>query len=313
LRPRFVTLAFVITAILGFQGLLSLGYPISSAAFSNELFQFEVLLITLAAGFFIVVSLEENRRVNSNLMRSQLATLQNAVARITSESNAKNDFIAVLAHELRNPLAPVMSGIEFLKLKNEADADDMETLDVMEDRMNTVKRLLDDLLDISRISEGKISISREKVDLETIVRHAIVSTTHLVRERHQLFVFKGSEAPLSVYGDPVRLEQIFSNLISNASRYTDSGGQINVMLSLEGSHAKFEIRDTGIGIPPESMEHIFLPFHQVEQGARAKKGLGIGLALVKNFVELHGGNVKAASRGAGKGSTFSVLLPLATE
>lgn len=310
LRPRFITLAFVITAGFAIDGLIMGKNPIGYLAFNEALYQLEAFLITLTSMFYIIVSVEEDRRVNSNLMKGQLATLENAVARITSESNAKNNFIAMLAHELRNPLAPVVSAIDLLRLTGERTKEDIETLDMMEDRMQTVKRLLDDLLDISRIEEGKIALNREPVDLRRTIDRAILSTEHYFRERHQAFTYKEYPEPLVVSGDPVRLEQIFSNLLTNASRYSDSGERITVSLSKEDGFARVTVRDTGIGIEESMMDKIFLPFHQVEHGSRPKRGLGIGLALVRNFVLLHEGTIRVESAGLGRGSAFTVEFPL---
>src|SRR5262249_21974019 len=135
-----------------------------------------ISLIALAIVFYIVVSLEEDRRAHTNLVRSQLQTLENAVSRISSESQAKNDFIAILAHELRNPLAPVVSSIELMKIRSPRDIEDAETLQTMEESMATVRRLLDDLLDISRIAEGKIALRPEVIEIGQIVRRSVVST-----------------------------------------------------------------------------------------------------------------------------------------
>ncbi|MDB5237720.1 MAG: Two-component system, NarL family, capsular synthesis sensor histidine kinase RcsC [Parcubacteria group bacterium] len=307
LRPRFITLALVITTVFAIWNTTMNNTP---ATFGAQLFSTETFLITLSVIFLIIVSLEEDRRLNTNLMRSQLSTLENAIARISSESQAKNDFIAVLAHELRNPLAPVVSAIDYLKLSGTRDAEELETLDMMEDRMGTVKRLLDDLLDVSRISEGKLSITKEKVDLDATIRRAILSTDHHIKERHQELVYKPSKKKLWVEGDPVRLEQVFSNLITNASKYSDSGDPITISASIKEDQAEIVVSDRGIGIPQESLGTIFTPFHQLGSGARTQKGLGIGLALVQSFVEVHGGRVIATSEGKGKGSSFSVLLPL---
>ena len=305
LRPRFVTLAFVITGVMTIHSALI--HPEAV----GRLFASEGLLIVLAVIFYIIVSLEEDRRLNSNLMRHQLATLENAIARISSESKAKNDFIAVLAHELRNPLAPVVSGIDLLKLKNDRDPEDMETLNMMEDRMHMVRRLLDDLLDISRITENKLKVTDEPVELDAIVRHAILTTEHYRKERHQTFSYKPAGEPLVVLGDAARLEQVVTNLLTNASKYTDPGGNISLMLTRTGEQARIHVKDKGIGIDPTMLEAVFTPFHQIESGKRSIKGLGIGLALVRNFVEMHGGTVEARSEGMGTGSEFVVTLPLA--
>lgn len=308
LRPRFVTLAFVLI------GGIAIGSVLSGSPYTRELqetlYQVEAFVIMLATAFYIIVSLEEDRRLNANLMRSQLQTLENAVSRISSESRAKNEFIAVLAHELRNPLAPVVSGIDLLKLSPARTKDEEETLTVMEERMQMVRRLLDDLLDISRIAEKKIAIKSEPVDLDAAIRRGIVSTEHIRKERHQALTYKPAKGKLIVLGDMERLEQIFSNLLTNASKYSDPGDPVLLSVEQVGDMAQISVVDRGIGIDPQSLKAIFTAFHQVDQGERSIKGLGIGLALVRSFVEAHGGMITASSEGRGKGSTFVVTLPL---
>jgi signal transduction histidine kinase len=313
LRPRFITLALFVTSLFAIWNAV---VPTAPDLFAFQLFTIETFLITLSIIFLVIVALEEDRRLNTNLMRSQLSMLENAVTRISSESQAKNDFIAILAHELRNPLAPVVSAIDLLKITGNRDAEELETLDMMENRMKTVKRLLDDLLDVSRISEGKVTIKSERVRLDTVIKRAVLSTEHHVRERHQELTLKGmttNAKPLYVIGDTVRLEQVFSNLITNASKYSDPGDSITITLKKLGTDAQISVKDTGIGIPAESLRHIFTPFHQVGSGARTQKGLGIGLALVQSFVQVHGGSITVTSEGKGKGSEFIVTLPLLHE
>ncbi len=307
LRPRFLTLALLITGIASLGSVLAYS---PTLVLTRHLFTDEIFLIALSISFFIVVALEEERRVNTNKMHSQLSTLENAMTRVRQESQAKNDFIAILAHELRNPLAPVLSGIEFLKLKGARDADEMETLMVMDDRMMTVRRLLDDLLDISRISEGKVALDKKKVNLESIVRQAILSTDHYRKERHQSLAFRPPQSPLEIEGDTLRIEQIFSNLLGNASKYSNSGDRITIIIGEVNGMAEVRIIDEGVGLRREALESIFMPFQQIEHGERSKQGLGIGLALVKTFAELHGGSAEAFSDGPGKGSTFIIRLPL---
>jgi signal transduction histidine kinase/CheY-like chemotaxis protein len=310
LRPRFVTLALLITSIFTLLGLY-IGTRVPPAAlFTIDLFQIEEFLIVLAIIFFVMVSIEEDRRLNSNLLRSQVGTLENAMYRIQSESKAKNDFIAILAHELRNPLAPVVTAIDLMKLRHEHEPEEIELLAMMEERMNTVRRLLDDLLDVSRIIEGKISLQKEKTNLTEVVRHAIVSTSHLFKERHQPLVFDVPLEPLYVHGDSVRLEQIFSNLLTNASKYSEAGKQVSLVVSNTTDTATVVVIDRGLGIAAEGIDKIFEPFHQASYTQLNKKGLGIGLALVKAFVDMHDGSVRAESAGPGKGSTFTVTLPI---
>jgi signal transduction histidine kinase len=268
---------------------------------TQNLFSIEVFLITYANAFYIVVSLEEDRRVTDNMMHSQLATLENAVARVSSESNSKNHFIAILAHELRNPLAPVMSGIELMKL------------DMMADRMTTVRQLLNDLLDISRIAEGKVTLNTEPVQLEDVLQKAILSTAHHRKELHQTLEWHDeTQQDVYVAGDSVRLEQIFSNLLTNASKYSKSGSHIDISVHAHNDKVQIDVVDQGIGLTPEQAEIIFQPFHQEALGHHNKSGLGIGLALVRNFVDMHGGTVVATSTGKTKksASPMSSLMNL---
>lgn len=309
-RPRFVTLALLLCALIALHGVRM---HVPPHLLPLALFQLELLFIMLSGLFLIIVSLEEDRRLNRNLMRSQLSTLENAVARISSESKSKNDFIAILAHELRNPLAPIVSAIDLLRLREGIEEDEAETLTMMENRMKTVRRLLDDLLDVSRISEGKIVLNIEPVKLKSIIKRAVLSTVHHRLERHQTLSVHEPEDTLTISGDPVRLEQIFSNLLTNASKYSDPGDHIELTVVREGNRAIVTVRDEGVGIPPDALERIFDPFQQIGSGARTQKGLGIGLALVESFVSLHGGMVTALSEGVGRGSTFRVSLPLRSE
>lgn len=307
LRPRFITLALVITSIFAVASALLHAQPMM---LGEALYQIEILIIVLAAIFYIVTSLEEDRRVNTNIMHSQMAALRNAVAKESSESKAKNDFIAILSHELRNPLAPVLSSIDLLKLKGPRDEEDRELLDMMEDRMDIVRHLLDDLLDISRISEGKIVLKKEKLGLEQILKRSVVSTEHHRKELHQRLVTRFPQKPLVLLGDAVRLEQIFSNLLTNASKFSSSGDSITLQVREHDGVAEIEVADRGVGINPGELEAIFLPFRQIQDSERSKKGLGIGLALVRNFVEMHDGTIQAHSQGRGHGSRFVVRLPL---
>ena len=310
LRPRFVTLAILLTSIISITSVFLNNNTASDAVFTSALFQTEQLLIVLAVLFFVMVSVEEDRRRSSNLQRVHLLNLENALTRISTESNAKNDFIAILAHELRNPLAPVVSAIDAMKLTPGRDPEELKTLELMDKMMHTVRRILDDLLDISSISEGKIKLKKEIIDIGSIVQRAIIATTHLRTERHQSVYFKPPHIPIYVNGDAVRLEQVFSNLLTNASKYSNSGDYVDIKITQQLDTMEVVIIDNGIGIDPSVIDSIFTPFHQVDLGERSKKGLGIGLALVRNFIEMHGGSVMATSKGAGKGTQFIVHLPI---
>ncbi|PPD45809.1 MAG: hybrid sensor histidine kinase/response regulator [Methylocystis sp.] len=228
----------------------------------------------------------------------------------------KDEFLAMLSHELRNPLAPIRNAMFVLrKLEGEssdASAKRAPLLSMVERQVNHLVRLVDDLLEVSRITTGKIALKRQNVELAEVVRQATeISAPLIKRERHQLSVSL-CEEPLHVDGDPVRLTQILSNLMNNAARYTPRGGHIDVSLQREGSEAVLRVQDDGIGIPESQLAQVFELFAQPHKARERKHdGLGIGLALVRGLVGLHGGTVAARSEGLDRGSEFIVRLPLA--
>lgn len=305
-RPRFVTLGLVIVSVCAFANWhIYLATP-------ERIFTDQIFLIAIAINFLIITSLEEHRRVNANRLSTQVATLENVIARLSTESRAKNDFIAVLAHELRNPLTPVQSGIDILKLQNN-EASENTILESMASGMQTVRSLLNDLLDVSRISEGKISLRKERIDLEAALNKAISSTDLIRKERHQTLDVQKPIEKLYVHADMLRIEQVFSNLLTNASKYSYSGGTIRVFVRRVHRTAEIRIVDQGVGIDPINLTSIFEPFHQIGKHEHTKEGLGIGLSLVHDFVHMHGGSVRAESEGLERGSTFVVTLPLSDE
>jgi signal transduction histidine kinase len=224
----------------------------------------------------------------------------------------KDEFLAVLAHELRNPLAPIRNAIHVLKLAGARGEIVEQAQQMAERQIQHMTRLVDDLLDVSRIMRGKVELRREPVDLATVISRAVETARPTIdAEGHELTISLPDE-PVWVEADVVRLAQIVSNLLNNSAKYTPNGGRISLTAAREGQYAVVRVRDTGIGIPPEMLPRIFDMFMQVEPtSARSKIGLGIGLTLVKNLVGLHGGTVEAHSAGAGEGSEFIVRLPLA--
>jgi PAS domain S-box-containing protein len=237
------------------------------------------------------------------------------------EDRRKDEFLATLAHELRNPLAPLANALEVLHRSNRDPVAIDRNLKVMARQVEKLKRLIADILDVSRISNRRIELRRKTVDLRSIIEHALESEQHTITAaRHDLSLSLPSE-PVWMDGDAIRLEQIFANLLHNAANYTDPGGRIALTLELDDhqngpapKQAIFRIRDTGVGIPREQLSKIFELFARVDTSyARPIEGLGIGLSLVKSLVELHGGTVQADSEGIGKGSVFSVRLPLGSE
>jgi len=306
LGPRFLTLSLVLMSVTALSGVY---IGIGDTTLGERILQTELFLNVMAIIFFIVVTIEEERRVASKLLTTQIDSLHTALDQLAEQDEAKNEFIAVVAHELRNPLAPIMASLDLLK-EREQDKENRETLDFMESCMLTVRRLLDDLLDVSRAHKNRLTFEESVVNLTAVVQKASASRQHTLKERTQSLTLVVPETPVMVCGDSVRLEQIVMNLLVNASKFTDVGGRIAVTLSVENTTARIEVSDSGVGIAPEMLEHIFEPFAQVEQGARSRKGLGIGLALVRQLTEMHTGHVRAKSKGIGHGSTFIVELPL---
>ena len=224
----------------------------------------------------------------------------------------KDEFLATLGHELRNPLAPILNSLEILKLSGAAaDGGASQACAVMDRQVHHLNRLVDDLLEVSRITRGIIEVKKEPQDLVAIVRAAI-DTSRPVLEgfRHELIV-NAPAGVICVAGDAVRLAQVFSNLLNNAAKYTNHGGHIAISIATDAGHAVVSVKDDGIGIAPNLLGSVFDMFMQVDRSTRrAQGGLGIGLTLVKSLVGMHGGSVEARSDGPGLGSEFVVRLPM---
>jgi PAS domain S-box-containing protein len=223
----------------------------------------------------------------------------------------KDEFLATLAHELRNPLAPIRNSLHVLRLAGDGPQSE-RVHEVLDRQVNHLIRLVDDLLEVARITSGKIELRRARIDLAEVVRAAVeTSRPAIERARHRLEVILPQEE-LWLDADSVRLAQVLSNLLTNAAKYTEEGGQIWLRAERQGRFACVSVRDTGVGIPPAMLPRVFDLFTQVDRTlGRAQGGLGIGLALVKRLVEMHGGSVRADSAGWGAGSEFTVRLPLA--
>jgi two-component system, chemotaxis family, CheB/CheR fusion protein len=243
-------------------------------------------------------------------------TLRRRVDELAAADRHKSEFLAVLAHELRNPLAPLRNGIEILKSVSTTDPRGARARELIERQARTLTRLVDDLLDTARISRGQVQLRREAVALQHIVARAVETAREAIdSRRHRLKVSLPAE-PLAVIGDATRLEQVIANLLHNAAKYTPEQGEIIVSATKTNSgsapEAVVSVRDTGIGISAEMLPRVFDLFTQADRSlAHSQGGLGIGLSLVRSLVELHGGRVAASSEGLGKGSEFSVYLPVA--
>jgi signal transduction histidine kinase len=232
-------------------------------------------------------------------------------AALREQDRRKDEFLAMLAHELRNPLSTISNSMHVLRLKGRKDAPVEHTCDLVGRQIQHMSRLINDLLDVSRIHLGKMQLCEEVVDVSTIVDHAIeVTRSFLDAGNHQLEV---SLPPAQVYlrADPTRLEQILVNLLTNATKYTEPGGHIQLTVEQAQGNVLLRVRDTGIGLTPEAIPRVFDLYMQAENGS--KGGLGIGLNLVRSLVRMHGGSVTAFSHGPGRGSEFVVRLPAPAE
>ncbi|HEX6903124.1 MAG TPA: ATP-binding protein [Thermoanaerobaculia bacterium] len=222
----------------------------------------------------------------------------------------KDEFLAMLAHELRNPLAPIRNAAQALKLSGPADDRREWALEVIERQTQHLTRLVDDLLDVSRITRGKVTLAHEPLDLATVVHRAVEASRPLIdARRHHLSVVLPPE-PVRLEGDLTRLVQVVGNLLNNAAKYTDPGGHIGIEAAREDGEAVIRVRDDGMGLPADLLPRVFDLFTQADRSLdRSQGGLGIGLTLVRQLVELHGGRVEARSDGPGHGSEFAVRLP----
>jgi PAS domain S-box-containing protein len=223
----------------------------------------------------------------------------------------KDEFLATLSHELRNPLAPLHSSLEVLKRVGPQGQRAGLALDVMQRQLSHLVRLVDDLLEVSRITRGNVELRTERVRLDVVLRNALEASEPLMRAHNHHLNVSIPEEPLVLLADPVRLAQVFGNLLNNAAKYSDDNGEIAIEARREGGEAVIAISDTGDGIEPAQLPKLFQIFMRGERSARRNQsGLGIGLALVQRLTEMHGGRVEAKSEGAGKGSCFTVRLPL---
>jgi signal transduction histidine kinase len=265
-------------------------------------------------------TIKESLRRTIDAERAKVAELETAHAAATralaesrnaaeASSRAKDEFLAMLGHELRNPLAPIQTALELMRLRPDR-ANERERA-VIERQTRHMMRLVDDMLDIARITRGKLELRRERVDVAELVARSIESAAPAVEHRRHELVTERQHG-LVVDGDAARLVQVLANLITNAAKYTEPGGRIRVTATREGEEAVVTVRDTGRGIDPALLPHIFEMFTQEHQDlGRGEGGLGLGLAIVRSIVHLHGGTVSAASAGAGWGSELTVRLPLA--
>ncbi|MGZ8255656.1 MAG: PAS domain S-box protein [Burkholderiaceae bacterium] len=244
------------------------------------------------------------RKRDEEVLRRQATELADADRR-------KDEFLAMLAHELRNPLAPIRNSLQYLQLKGPDTAELQSARDIIDRQVRQLVRLVDDLLDVSRISRGKIDLQRQRINLNMVVESAVESSRPLIDANDHCLVVRLPASPVEIDADMTRLVQVLQNLLNNAAKYTPHGGRIELSAAVEAGEVVIRVCDNGIGIPPDLVNRVFEMFMQLDRRIeRSSGGLGIGLTLVQRLVELHGGRVEAFSEGPGRGSTFVVHLPL---
>jgi two-component system, sensor histidine kinase len=244
--------------------------------------------------------------------RERQYQIRRQLEELRAADQRKDEFLATLGHELRNPLSPLLTSLELLKLASQEEPTVRRLVGVMLRQASHLVRLVDDLLEVSRITRGLIEVQRHPVELREILAAAVETSRPIIEASEHRLTINVPDERLSVVGDSVRLTQVFANLLNNAAKYTDPGGSIELTVRHAGDTAFISVRDSGIGIDREHLSSVFDMFTQVSRSdRRTQGGLGIGLTLVRSLVALHGGSVTATSEGRGRGSTFEVQLPLA--
>lgn len=266
-----------------------------------------VRVLTLVSAVHSAVRARKRQLEVRDLLAEQNAT----VRRQAEDVRRRDEFLAMLGHELRNPLATIRNAVELLEEEVSDPTVAAEHRAIIERQATHLAQLVDDLLDVSRITMGKILLRRTPVDVSDVVRRAAESVRPSIAGQQQSLTVRVGARPLVVEGDPVRIEQVVLNLLTNANKYTPAGGRIELSADVERGHAVVRVRDTGIGISPEMLPRVFEPFSQADTSLhRSKGGLGIGLTVVKRLVEMQGGSVTASSDGDSRGSEFTVRFPL---
>jgi signal transduction histidine kinase len=248
-------------------------------------------------------------RRNQYMVRDLLQERETLVDLLRHEARIKNEFLATLAHELRNPLAPIRTGLQILRL-SPTGTPAMQTVEMMDRQVRHLVRLIDDLLDISRITRGKLELRKQRVPLSLLLSNAVESSKPLIDMGKHTLTISVPEELITLDVDPVRLAQVITNLLNNAAKYTPNGGAIALTARHTNDTVQIEVTDNGIGLSPQMLTKVFDMFSQVAPSTeRSQGGLGIGLTLARRLTEMHNGTVEATSPGPGKGSTFTVTLP----
>ncbi len=318
-RTRRIPIVFL-TADSGNQQRRFRGYETGAVDFLQKPIEPDILRSKASVFFDLYCQRQEVARQRDELAKinqqnaSLLEETRQFAAALQEADRRKDEFIATLAHELRNPLAPILSGIQVLGIPSTTANEQQEAAEIceiVERQVHHMVRLVDDLLEVSRITIGKITLQESQIDLSDVVKNAVETSSPMIQAANHKLQLIMPDKSVMVNGDMVRLTQVVANLLNNASKYTPEGGQISIKLSTNDNHATLAIKDSGVGIPPEMLDKVFEMFTQINRHLkRAQGGLGIGLTLVKRLVELHGGDVYVTSNGENQGAEFTVSLPL---
>jgi signal transduction histidine kinase/ActR/RegA family two-component response regulator len=315
---RVMTVSLALMTVISMLGLLHGTHPPAAAAtdMPTRILNTETFDLFFALIFFIFVAINDRRAYAGTLLAEQTDKLKEALQRLEREAEAKNEFLATLAHELRNPLSPVMSSMELIELQGTDHPATAGILQSSHAHLTTIARLLDDLLDVSRITRKKFKIQKEALEIQTILRRAVKTTEPFAQNKKHQIIVRLPEESIWIKADPLRLNQVFVNVLYNAVKYTGVGGKIEVECQRQGDSVIVRIRDNGIGIPSDMLDRVFDLFMQVKPTTTTTTtttpgtGLGIGLSLTKQLVEMHGGDIQAESPGEGNGSEFVIRLPV---
>jgi PAS domain S-box-containing protein len=254
---------------------------------------------------------ETGRLIGAVNVLVDISDRKQAEEALKEADRSKNEFLATLAHELRNPLAPIRAAVKILQIKSKPTPESQSALDVIERQTRQMTRLIDDLLDIARITSNKLELRRAPIELSQVLYAAVETSRPLIEQHGHKLIVKAASSPIHIDGDLIRLAQVISNLLNNAAKYTDRGGRIWLESSRKKDEAVIKVIDTGVGISAEMLPRIFEMFTQAGRANESRSGLGIGLTLVKRLVEMHGGTITAHSDGIGKGSEFVLRVPVA--
>ncbi len=308
------TLALFLVTMIALSGTFLGDQSFTGEMIGRRLFQTEVFLIIISTIFLILVSVEEERKDAALTLEQNVQKLGIALERLNTQDQAKSTFLATLAHELRNPLATVVSSLELLRIQKHVAPDGASTIEIIERRIENIQRMLEDLLDISRIAEKKVKLKKRTLDIRETLMTSLQNIEHAAKQKQQTITTDIPKSPIYVHGDRTRLEQVFTNLLTNAKQYSNEGGTIMVSAVRGRQTVTVTVKDDGIGIDTEQLARIFEPFYQSKKhSSEQSSGLGIGLSVAKDLVGMHDGTITVESKGVGKGSTFIVRLPRLAE